>query len=523
MIYNKRIATQVIGCLFKKPTLLTQTDKYQPNVDDFTDRLHRIVFTFLNNMFESGAEVLQVTDFVKHLQGYPEYYSFFEANKGVDFLLTAMEIAELDSFDYYYSKNKKLTLLRQLQDSGFDISDWYIEESYDISKRQELEYKLDLATTSDILESIQTRLLAIEAGFINKRNFSVGSIMDGLEEYLEELTHSPEMGLQLNGDILSSAVRGARPGKVYSLSAKTGEGKTRFAVATACKLAFPIRWNSIKNKWDISGSNQRILFVTTELDFSEIQTIVLANISGINESKILDSEYSTEEKKRIQQAKQILKYYEKNFTLYHMPDPTIGQLNNNIRRYVKTKKIDSVFFDYIHTSPNLLAEFTSARVREDIVLMLMSTALKNLANELGIFIWTGTQVNAKADEYDFADETILRGSRAIADKLDVGLFLKKATREDLDLIKPLILQNGGIEPNFYIDIFKARRSPYKRHRIWINLDLGTGRSVDLYLTDEYGSPRGIDIYEVRDASLKDLSIEEVFQTKLEKEERRITL
>jgi hypothetical protein len=69
----------------------------------------------------------------------------------------------------------------------------------------------------------------------------------------------------------------------------------------------------------------------------------------------------------------------------------------------------------LHTSAQLLNEFSGARVREDIVLLLLSTTLKNLANELDVFIWSGTQVNSNEPEIDFADESVIRGSRAIPD------------------------------------------------------------------------------------------------------------
>jgi hypothetical protein len=56
-----------------------------------------------------------------------------------------------------------------------------------------------------------------------------------------------------------------------------------------------------------------------------------------------------------------------------------------------------------------LSEFSAQHIREDVILMMVSSALKNLANELDAFLWTGTQVNAQIDKQDFADENCLRG------------------------------------------------------------------------------------------------------------------
>ena len=131
-------------------------------------------------------------------------------------------------------------------------------------------------------------------------------------------------------------------------------------------------------------------------------------------------------------------------------------------------------------------------MREDIVLLLLSTTLKNLANELEIFVWSGTQVNANEPDADFADESVIRGSRAIPDKADYGSVLRFASPDKLKLIQPL-LKTGLPRPNMFIDIYKNRRSQFKRARLWIYADLGICRFEDLFLTDEWGEQLPVSI------------------------------
>ena len=516
MVYDKRAAANIIGCLIKQPELLVNTDKYLLEKTDFDNRLHRIVFSTIYNLFHSGAEKISINDIHTYLKKYPELYNTFNEQKGSEFVVACEETAEVGNFDFYYDRIKKLALLRRIKEEGYSIKEWFVEDGYDISKRQELEKKLEDATLQEILISFQGKLFQIESEFVNKKNFHYGVANEGLEDLIDQLKEVPEIGFPLQGELFTTVSRGARKGKLYLMSARTGVGKSRAAVGHASFLAFPVRWCRKTDKWINEGSNQKVLFITTELSFDEIQTMILSNISGINEEKILNGKYSFEEQKRLAQTLQIIDRYKENFHLYHMPDPSIEQLNSNIRRLVIGKQIDAVFFDYIHTSPNLLAEFSGAKIREDVALSLMSTALKNLANELGVFVWSGTQLNASSIDIDFADESTIRSSRSIIDKADFACVLQMADNEKLKTISN-ILQNGTVRPNMYLDIFKNRRAKYKRVRLWLDVDLGCSKFTDLFLTDEHGNEIPIDLLYTIDKSAK-CDITEIFLQTAENEQ-----
>lgn len=501
MIYDKKAAANIIGCLIKNPDLFANTDKYLLIPNDFDHRLHRIIFSVVYNLFHSGAEIININEIHEYLKNYPELYDVFNKQKGSDFILTSQETAELKNFNYYYDRIKKMSLLRSLKEIGFSIEDWYVEGDYDIAKRQELEKQLEKTSIQEIVASYQGKLYEVESTFINKKNFKFASVAEELETLFETLKEVPELGLPLQGKLFTTITRGARKSKLYCMSGGTSYGKTRLAIGNACKLAFPFYWNNNKERWENNGCNQKVIFITTELDMTEVQTVILSNISGINEEKILNGHYSEEESKRAKQAIQIIKHFGENFYLYHMPDPTIEQLNNNIRRLVITKKFDCVFFDYIHTSPQLIGEFSGMRIREDVALLMVSTSLKNLANELEVFVWTGTQVNASEADADFADESCLRGSRAIADKLDMGTIIRKVGQSQLKMVKNIV-QQTGMKPNMCFDIYKNRRSKYNRVKLWCQVDLGTARVTDLFLTDEFGNQIPIDLLYSVDVSAK---------------------
>lgn len=116
--------------------------------------------------------------------------------------------------------------------------------------------------------------------------------------------------------------------------------------------------------------------------------------------------------------------------------------------------------------------------------MMLSTTLKDLAAELDIFIMSATQVNGDIEsKKGIKDQTCLRGSKSIADKVDVGCITMRTTNEELNMLDVLI-RKTGIKPNQVTDIYKLRRGRYNSVRIWSYMDLGTCRKKDLFITNE---------------------------------------
>ena len=512
MIYNRTIGAQLLGALFKKPEILADSDSYLLGLEDFPERLPRMIFGHLYNLYFNGMVKMDFESFVKEISKYPEQIEFFSQSQGEEFLLMAIEKGEVVNFDFYYNKIKKFSLLRDLEDAGFDISKWYSEGLMDIRQRELMEERLENASIHEIINSFQGTFFDIETRFINKKTFKVASAASGLDKMFEGLGKEVTIGLQLNGEKLSTIVMGARKKKVMSMSGESGAGKSRYAIASACKLAYPILWDQRKQTWTKSGSNQKVMLITTELSEDEVQTIILAYISGVDEDRIISKKMTSDELKRVQQAMSIMKHFEENFFIFLMPDPNVQQLNINVRRFAIQYQLDAIFYDYIHTSPNLLTEFSGARIREDVALMLLSTALKNLANEMNIFVWTGTQVNGEIEDGKIAGVEVIRGSKAIIDKVDVGMVLRKVGPADLKLVGMLSKQKGEA-PTHSIDFFKNRRGKHNKVRLWIKLNLGTGRTQELFLTDEYGALIDFDLLLAEDSEVNKIVIEEIIEQK----------
>ena len=145
--------------------------------------------------------------------------------------------------------------------------------------------------------------------------------------------------------------------------------------------------------------------------------MMLAFLSNVNEEHILNGEYLEGEEKRIDEAIKILE--EAPLYVEELPDFSLQDVENVIKKNIRDHDVKYVFHDYIHTSMKILEEITKrsggVKLREDNVLFMLSTRLKDLCNKYGIFIMSATQLNGDWKDAKIPDQNLLRGAKAIAD------------------------------------------------------------------------------------------------------------
>lgn len=480
---DKNAIMQVLGSLIHNPLLFSEIGSKGLSTDDFDTKFTRSIFTAIINLVKSGSETITIIDIDNYLQGYAGLYANFTQQNGIGFLQDCYDLANVENFQYYYKRVKKFTALRQLKASGVSITSIYPESEDDVKKERELLEAFDDMEVADIFRVVERKLQEIQYNFTivdgNSKEASTG-----LTALVEELKKYPEIGYPLQGTIFNSISRGARKGKFYLNSGSSGSGKSRCMIGDACYLAYPFRWSSVTNNWEKTGcGKEKILILTTELIDTEVQTIMLANITNINEEKILFGAYTAEEEQRIKDAIDIMEG-NPNLFIESIPDPSIAQVKAIIKRQVAMNQVSIVFYDYIFSSPGLLGEFRDIKVREDVLLMLLSTALKDLAVELNIFIESGTQLSGDYENWKgIRNQTLIRSSKSIVDKIDLGVITMPVREEDINMLDRVLTQLSMPRPTHVRDIYKLRRGRYKNVRIWCLIDLGTGRVEDLFMTD----------------------------------------
>lgn len=474
---------QVLCSLMKRTNYLSETDKYHLSIEDFPTLFDKYVFSAIYNLYKDGAEEVSVVDISNYFNTHATAKKIFEKEKGIEYLQDGLDFNLVENFPFYYKRLKKFNCLRDIKKLGFDTEQFYCEDLTN-PKAKIINDEFEELEVSDIFDKLRNKIMGLETTYSTGDASETSTADKNIDELLSRLRIAPEIGAQLQGDIFNTICRGARKSKFYIRSASSGTGKTRAAVGDACYVSYPIRYNWNICKWEYKGSSEKTLFIATEQSLDEIQTLILSYLSGVNEEKILQNTYNEMEGEIIAQSAQIMKHFSDNLRIVRLSNPSIEQIKAVVRQNWLLYEIDNVFYDYIFSSPSLLNEFRDLKIREDVALGMLSTALKDIAVELNVFVMSSTQTNAKSDDDNgkLKNESVIRGSRAIIDKCDIACVISKVSQEDLEALEGPI-QEVGIIPNQVLDIYKVRRGKYNNVKVWSEVDLGTCRKTDIFITD----------------------------------------
>ena len=476
------IEQQIIATLMSHPKLLLQSDKYQLSENDFDNISLRYMFWAISNLAPGATKSLTPFEVEAYLQSSPSARAALENKGSRQFIIDCSETS-VSNFDAMYMQLKKENLMKDLQRAGYDTSKIYVE--HPISEKDRLiseEYAN--STPQDILDRMEKDLLNLKSKYMMSDSSQVQPLFTGMEDMISKLEVEPEVGLPLQGQIFNYVVSGALLGKFYLRSGSSGLGKTRSLMADACHFAFPLRYNWTHARWENVGCNEKVLIIITEQEIDEIQKMAMAYITGINESVIKRAQCTPEQKKIIAQAFKVFEHYADNFLVVRVPNPSISLIRQIVREQVNLHDIGYVFYDYVFISPSLLSEFRGMQLRNDEILLMFSDALKQLAVELNVFLMSSTQVNSNADSSStIRNESSLAGSRAIINKADMGCIMARPNPDEVKAMD-ILIKNKGM-PNLVTDIFKVRGGEFTQVRIWSQMDLGTLRKQDLFMTDAY--------------------------------------
>ena len=485
---DKRDTQQILGCLMKKPQLLSEIDKYSFVLTDFSTRFERSIFMAINGLYRNGATKIQPIDIEKFIEPDQVTAKVFKDKNGIEYLQDIIELSEVDNFDFYYNRFKMFNLLKDLKKQGFDTSEFYCDDLTN-PKAEEINQGFNMLSPKMITDAVRKKLLGVEAKYETTDEIEVEEASKGMTQLVDELGAAYEIGMPVQGHIYNQVIDGAKKGTLTIRSAASGVGKTSNAIADACYLAYPFRYNSTTCSWEQQGNNEKVLFIVTEQRFKEVRLMILAYLTDINRSRFKYADFSSRESAVITQAIHLMEKYSENLILVKMPNPTIESVKTIVRENCIVHDIGYVFYDYIFIGPSLLNEFKGFALRNDEVLLMFATALKDLAVELDVAMFSSTQLNAKGDDNkDIRNEGTLAGGRSTINKADNGAIMARPTKEELEILAPLYENNPENKPNLVTDIFKVRSGEWTQVRIWSDMNLGTLKRRDLFITDSRMDP-----------------------------------
>ena len=507
---DKRAYCAVLGALILEPSLLDDVNRPLVKEDFNTEKFYSVLFVSIYNLYQQGVEKIDEFAIDSYLSQYKEQYQIFNDNDGLRWIADAISISDPENYDYYYHRVRKYALLRYYESMGFDTRCLFDGDSVDSVAEQR---KFDDMTEQDMINFVENRLV-IEPNIHYCSSDSIDSEMagDGLRELVQGFMEVPDVGMPLSSPILTTLTRGCRMGCLYMRGSIQGGGKTRMAAMDACKIAVPYYWDLKKKEWVYTGYCEPTVYIVTEQENDEIKSIFLACVSGVNEENIKYGSYGPGEYERIEKA---ITYIEQApLFQVHIPDFSIEDIKNVVKKYNREKGVQHFFFDYIFSSIKVMQNMGSKvgmGLKEHQFLLLFSNELKTLCQTLGVFMFTACQLNGEVVDAKIKDQNVLSGAKALANKLDVGINSLPPTAAELKKVEPITsnMLNTPL-PNMMTWTYKLRSSRITRVIIWSYYDLGTLRCNDLFVTDYNFNLIDVDVtkIEIAEKVIEDHSISE---------------
>ena len=474
----------VIGNIYNNPNLL-DSEKYHFNEEDFPQEFHKILFGSIYNLHALGAQEINIKTIEDYLNNKPKSLATYQSNKGKEYLEEISKNSQLSTFEFYYHRMKKMTLLRMYDRAGMDLSWIYdVDNILDSKKKQAQEEWLDNTPLEEIADTIDRKITEIKLKYVDGTDAEFVQAGEGILDLMKRLKQTPDVGYPLYGPLINTVSRGARLKKLYLRSAATGVGKTRAMIADTCSIGCGEIYDEKTGKWIENGTKEPTLYITTEQEIEEIQTMMLAFLSNVDENHIIYNKYEDGEWERVVHAAEVIS--KSPIHVKRLPDFSLTDIENTIKYAIHEYNVKYVFHDYLHTSMKILSEVTNKTgikgLREDNVLFMMAIRLKDLCNEYGIFIMTATQLNASYQESETPDQNLLRGAKAIGDKIDLGMIMLEVTETDKKALSSLVTRLNVPMPEIKISIYKNRRGNWKGIYLWASARRGVCKIEPMFAT-----------------------------------------
>ena len=162
LLVPKRSIFNVLGAICQKPSLISGegidlTDK------DFEEPFYKITFAAINNIILGNPVISHISpiDIDNYIAENSKVYQVFEQNDGFEFISSAIQNANVELFEQNYKWIKKYTLLRDFNRNGFDITDLYDPQHFDMKVQQKQIKALEKMELNHIIEHITLKMIKI--------------------------------------------------------------------------------------------------------------------------------------------------------------------------------------------------------------------------------------------------------------------------------------------------------------------------------------------------------------------------
>lgn len=396
-------------------SLLYDSDKINRTLeivtaDDFEEPSYHLIFSSMVNVTRKDQRVsivsvandLEETGNLKNSGGTSELYSLREL--GRKYLLEATPELYAAQIRKGSIKSKVSDLIEIskpnfVDDSGVSAKEGISELISNLN--DELNKLSDATTMSDIRESIKNYDLLLEE---RKATYEANKeIADGLQ------------GIPSNIPSLNKYTTGWRGGQIITIAARTGIGKSVFAVNSAVTAC---------------SAGKTTLFFSLEMSEEEINDRVVASVSGVPMYRLHQGTLRDDEKELVSKGNSEIA--EMKLIIESEPELTIDAIRAKALKIAQSETgLDLIIIDYLQ-----LITPTSKNSNRQVEVAAISRAVKILAKQLEIPIMVLVQANREKSNEESRPPRIddIRESGAIAQDSSVVILLHREKAEDSDTI-----------------------------------------------------------------------------------------
>lgn len=374
----------ILGTLFLNSNLLVKAkDNIKPYM--FQVENHKRIYEGIIRMVSDDKEI----DLINFLENYKE---IVKEMGGVSYV---SEVFSCSSTELAFETKLELLIKAYQKRLVLDLCT-YISDDMTI---EHMENKI-----KNTLDKIYSCTL--------KKDLNIEDIYD---DYLLELYNDEsELGAKSGLTKIDEALGNFRKGRLITVFARSGVGKSIFSTQLAKDMAF---------------RGHKVIYGTSEMTRNEIIDRMAANHLHISCDKFNNKRLTNEEKDKVSAfCGELL-----NKQLYISNETDIDKLINEIKVYKLRNNLDIVFIDYINKYVNVES---NARLTE--LLGKITSKCKTLATEEDICVVLIAQANRNVDKnigevYEVITEADIQDSARIEQDSDqiIGLYRQKLFDEKI--------------------------------------------------------------------------------------------
>lgn len=430
----------LVGCLYREPDLYLKHGEYIRSKYDFSDEATKFYYDSFELMYKTFSQTIDefkvdtfMTQDVERFKIYKKYGGFLTVKQWSN-------MADINDVENYFNIVKKWSLLREYHRNGFDVTKIINHK------------KFELFTAKDIYKLIRSKADKISTVILaNEESVAVNQSMGNV---IIDCLKVPDIGLAYPYPDMTELFRGIRHKNMVCFGMLSNEGKSRFMTKLCAYIAYFHHENVCVLLNEMTEIEYKYCLLTTVINNREFQQLhgiqVFKNEREITLGLYIDTkgdfivrkindkgEYLESEEDYIRRVEagsdeyhrimQVARWIEKQKGIIFVKELEIYDdvtLEFEIKKHTMVHGIKYFFYDTLKNDSSSIGDWAS--------LKLTTTKLKELANQLGIYMYGSIQLS---DDTTFTDIFALSSNnisncKQLKHLLDQLCIMKRLAKDD---------------------------------------------------------------------------------------------